>query len=62
MSKSEWCPQCGSPETGPVLGLGPPSPGDRIDYVCSDCGHAYSVVVPEPLDGYEGDGVYADNH
>ena len=62
MAKSEWCPMCSSPDTQPIAGWGAAWPGDKHDYKCQDCGHIYSVVVPEPPSDYEGDGVYADNH
>ena len=62
MAKSEWCPICGSPDTRPVDGF--VLSGDKHEYRCEepDCGHVYTVTVPEPPDNYEGDGVFAPNH
>lgn len=57
------CPDCGSVDTTPVRGhRGDISPGERCDYVCHDCGAEFVAIMPEPPDGYEGDGVFAENH
>ena len=58
-----YCPECGSPDINPVRGhRGDTGPGEVADFHCPDCGHVFVAIVPEPPDGYEGDGVFASNH
>lgn len=58
-------PDCGSLLTdvlAPVDDTRQFGPGERAVYVCMDCEHQFVAIVPEPPDGYEGDGVFAENH
>lgn len=54
------CPECHGGDTRAEL----PEhwPGDASTFACADCGHIFPGIVPEPSDGYEGDGVFAANH
>lgn len=60
------CPTCGSGDQ--VVILGPEDrtrefgPGERAVFGCGYCDAMFTGVVPEPLDGYQGDGVFSANH
>lgn len=59
------CPDCGASDTAVLCPLDlfrQFGPGEWAIYVCHDCDLKFKAIVPEPQDGYEGDGVFADNH
>lgn len=67
LSHSTHCPRCGSTDTEAVQHCWPnrqPGPGELYWYRCQerDCDHLFICHMPEPPDGYEGDGVFARNH
>ena len=59
------CPDCGSGDTNaerPVKAMREFGPGEWAHCRCNDCNYIFTGIVPEPSDGYEGDGVFAENH
>ena len=58
------CPKCGDSATviEAVHPGRPFGPGEWAIYGCGHCRSEFQAIVPEPPDGYEGDGVFAENH
>lgn len=59
------CPECGEMVSKALLGRrGDIGPGEWCLYQCPDaaCRHEWWAIMPEPPDGYAGDGVFAENH
>lgn len=59
------CQECGASDTRvakPVHAARQFGPGEWAWYYCRDCEHTFDAIVPEPSDGYQGDGVFAENH
>ena len=60
------CPECGSSDLAQIVGACDPTRqfglGERAYYHCDWCDVSWIAIVPEPPDGYGGDGVFAENH
>jgi len=63
-ASASYCDECGAESAIPVVGADQPAVevGELAVYHCRDCPHAWIAIVPEPRDGYKGDGVFAANH